>query len=157
MPDSPPKVRLGTGTPPPGPLCACVAAHALPEAHGPGCDRSLHPYVGFDSWALVKAAVKYLSGSRGGPPGDARAELSCLVSLAAEAQSQLPEAISDARELRNPAENGHRFRGKADKVPELSGQGSGAIRTRFRLKADSSPEPRGVGGPRSTKQGTWPS
>jgi hypothetical protein len=27
--------------------------------------------------------------------------------------------------LRNPAENGHRFRAKADKVPELSGQGSG--------------------------------
>ena len=98
MPDYPPKVRLGTETLPPGPVCACAAAHAVPEGHEPGCDRALHPYVGFDTWALVKAAVKHLSGSRDGPVGDARAELSCLASLVAEAQSQLPEAVSDARE-----------------------------------------------------------
>jgi hypothetical protein len=40
-------------------------------------------------------------------------------------------------QLRNPAENGHRFRRKADSVPELSGQRSGVTRTRFRLKADT--------------------
>jgi hypothetical protein len=39
--------------------------------------------------------------------------------------------------VRNPAENGHRFRRKADSVPELSGQRSGVTRTRFRLKADT--------------------
>jgi len=43
----------------------------------------------------------------------------------------------DEAGLRNPAENGHRFRRKADSVPELSGQRSGVTRTRFRLKADT--------------------
>ena len=32
---------------------------------------------------------------------------------------------ADTPKVRNPAENGHRFRGKADNVPELPGQGSG--------------------------------
>ena len=96
MPDHPPEVRLGAL--PPCPACACGAARGVPEGHEPGCDRALHPYVGFDTWAIVKAAVRYLSGQRDGPPGDARAELSCLASLVAEAQSQLPEAVSYARE-----------------------------------------------------------
>jgi hypothetical protein len=39
--------------------------------------------------------------------------------------------------VRNPAESGHRFRAKADKVPGQSGRGSGPKRTVFRLKADT--------------------
>ena len=47
---------------------------------------------------LVGAALRCLVGSRGGTPGDPRAELSCLASLVAEAQSCLPDTVADALE-----------------------------------------------------------
>jgi len=67
------------------------------------------------------------------PGGTSLFELSCLgpepLALGLEASGVgLARALPSSKsfvEVRNPAENGHRFRRKADSVPELSGQGSG--------------------------------
>ena len=99
MPSYLPKVCLGTEALPAKPRCSCgVGAEEGPDAHQTGCDRALEPYVGPDTWALVGAALRCLVGSRGGTPGDPRAELSCLASLLAEAQSCLPDTVTDALE-----------------------------------------------------------
>jgi len=68
------------------------------EFHRPGCDRARVPYVDHDTLALVDRAVESLVWSRGSGHGDAGAALSCLASIIAEAQSQLPDAVANARE-----------------------------------------------------------
>jgi hypothetical protein len=67
------------------------------ELHRPGCDRARAPYLDYDTLALVEEAVESLVCSRGSGQGDAGAALSCLASLIAEAQSQLPGAVAEAR------------------------------------------------------------
>ncbi len=68
------------------------------ELHQPGCDRARVPYIDHDTLALVEGVVESLFWSRGASHGDAGAALSCLVSIIAEAQSQLPDAVATARE-----------------------------------------------------------
>ena len=99
MPNRSPKVRFGTEALAKCPPCSCGAgADGGPERHEPGCDRALEPHVGYDTWSLIGVALNCLLGSRGGSPADPRAELSCLASLLAEAQSRVPDAVTDALE-----------------------------------------------------------
>jgi hypothetical protein len=65
--------------------------------HRPRCDRARAPYLDYDTLGLVEGAVESLVCSRGSGQGDAGAALSCLVSLIAQAQSQLPDAVAQAR------------------------------------------------------------
>jgi hypothetical protein len=67
------------------------------ELHRPGCDRARAPYLDYDTLGLVEEAVESLVRSRGSSQGDAGAALSCWASLIAEAQSQLPAAVAEAR------------------------------------------------------------
>jgi DNA-directed RNA polymerase specialized sigma24 family protein len=67
------------------------------ELHHHGCDRARAPYLDYDTLGLVEGAVESLVCSRGSGQGDAGAALSCLASLIAEAQSQLPDAVAQAR------------------------------------------------------------
>ena len=98
MPNRSPKVRFGTEALAKCPPCSCGAgADGGPERHEPGCDRALEPHVGYDTWCLIGVALNCLLGSRGGSPADPRVELSCLASLLAEAQSRVPDAVTDGK------------------------------------------------------------
>lgn len=81
-----------------GAQCSCGITGAPFEFHHPGCDRARVPYIDHDTLALVEGAVESLVWSRGSGHGDAGAALSCLASIIAQAQSQLPDAVAAARE-----------------------------------------------------------
>jgi hypothetical protein len=78
------------------PECSCGAGGVPSELHDRACDRTRAPYLDHDTMGLVEQAVGSLVWSRGSSSGDAGAALSCLASLIAEAQSQLPGAVAAA-------------------------------------------------------------
>lgn len=88
---------LGSEHLPDDPRCSCGAGGLPRELHRCGCDRTRAPYLGHDTLELVERAVESLVWGRGSSPGDAGAALSCLASLIAEAQSQLPTMVAEAR------------------------------------------------------------
>lgn len=92
-----PRTWLGTEHLPYDPECSCGAGGVPSEPHDPACDRTRAPYLDHDTLGLIDQAVGSLVWSRGASPGDAGAALSCLASLIAEAQSQLPGAVATAR------------------------------------------------------------
>ncbi len=63
-------------------------------------DRTAIPATDCDTTAIVDAAVAELVRRRNGCPDDAGARVSCLVSLAVEAEDRLHDAVADARAQR---------------------------------------------------------
>lgn len=98
LPSCLPRGWLGDESFPADPDCSCGLTGAPFEFHGPGCDRTLHPYLDDDSLALVEEAVESLVCLRGSGVGDAGAALAAIASLIAEARTRLPDAVADARE-----------------------------------------------------------
>lgn len=92
-----PRGWLGSEHLPEDPRCSCGAGGVPYELHRCGCDRTRAPYLEHDTLELVERAVESLVWGRGSSPGDAGAALSCLASLIAEAQSQLPAVVAEAR------------------------------------------------------------
>ena len=80
------------------PVCLCEDNDDGLWFHRRGCEASVHPFVDEQTLASVDDAVECLVCSRGSGPGDAGAVLAALVSVIAEAQSRLPDAVADARE-----------------------------------------------------------
>lgn len=80
-----------------GPGCSCGVGAGPFEPHRPGCDRTRVPYLDGETSGLVEDAVESLVLCRGASQGDAGAALSCLTSLIAELQSQLPAVVAEAR------------------------------------------------------------
>ena len=60
-------------------------------------DRTAMPSTDCITTALIDGAVAKLIGRRNGCPDDAGARVSCLVSLAGEADDRLQDAVADAR------------------------------------------------------------
>jgi hypothetical protein len=88
---------LGDQPLPVDPPCPCGLTGSAFEYHRLDCDRSSHPYIDEQACVLVGEAVASLVVMRGGERGDAGAVLAALASLIAEAQSQVPEAVAEAR------------------------------------------------------------
>lgn len=93
-----PRGWLGDENFPADPDCSCGLTGAPFEFHGPGCDRTWHPYLDDDTLALVEEAVEVLVCVRGSVLGDAGAVLAAIASLIAEAQGRMPDVVADARD-----------------------------------------------------------
>ena len=63
-------------------------------------DRTAIPATDCITTALIDGAVAELVRRRSGCPDDAGARVSCLVSLAVEADDRLHDAVADARDQR---------------------------------------------------------
>ncbi|MGH2669157.1 MAG: hypothetical protein ACRDH5_08605 [bacterium] len=111
-----------------------VAEPAGPWAFtDPRHDRSIIPYTDDDTVALIDDAVESLVLLRSPMHlGDAAATISALVSLAAEADSRIPDAVADARD------QGHSWDTIADRLATTvaTARRRYAAYTRWRLPLD---------------------
>ena len=92
-----PRGWLGTEHLEDDPECSWGAGGVPYEFDRCGCDMTRAPYLEHDTLELVERAVESLARGRGSSPGDAGTALSCLASFIAEAHSQFPAVVAEAR------------------------------------------------------------